>query len=73
MYLACQLLSESTSNAIKTLFPEGTAEGEGTDESLDNMTELADFLKKADEWFDCFNSNSRYTSLALQHTLLSEI
>ena len=54
VYLACQLLSSSASNAVKTLFPDGTA-GE-----LTNMNELADFLKLADEWFDCFNSNSKH-------------
>ena len=49
-----QLLSTSVSNAIKLLFPEGNEDG------LDCFKEMADFAQLTDEWFDCWNSQSKH-------------
>lgn len=49
VYLATQLLSESTANAISQLFP-----------SDPDMLELSDFVATIDGWFDTFNSKAKF-------------
>ena len=46
---AAQLLSKSMADAIEHLFPNDA-----------KMQELAEFLKIVDNWFDVFNSSSKY-------------
>ena len=60
MYLATQLLSRTTSKAIKLLFPEGTTISTDDGNVLDSFTEFADFIEMADDWFDCFNSRAQF-------------
>ena len=49
VYLAAQLLSQSTADAISQLFPNEP-----------DMLECADFVSKMDSWFDVFNSNQKF-------------
>lgn len=44
---ACELLSTTTSNLIKTLFPKDS-----------KMLELSKFILECDSWFDTFNSHT---------------
>ena len=60
MYLAAQLLSRTTSKAIKLLFPEGTTISTEDGNLLECFSELAEFIEMADDWFDCFNSRGKF-------------
>ena len=48
IFKACQLLSDTTANAIETLFPKDP-----------RMLRFADFIRDWDSWFDVHNSNSK--------------
>ena len=49
VHLATKLLSKTTSDALIHLFPNNPL-----------MLECAKFIRKADGWFDVFNSNQKY-------------
>jgi hypothetical protein len=49
VYKAARLISRTTGQALQLLFPEDQA-----------MLEMADFIIKADQWFDTLDSRSKY-------------